>query len=127
MSFYESTIIIRQDVASSEIDKITSDLTELIKTHEGEVVKSEYWGLKHLAYEIQNNKKGHYHFMGIKAEKPLLDELDRKFKLNESIIRSSLIKVDKIDEALAPILKPQKDDDEKTVDVTVSKPSAKSA
>ena len=126
MSFYESIIILRQDIASSEVDKITSDITDFIKTHKGEVVKSEYWGLKHLAYEIQNNKKGHYHFMGIKAEKPLLDELDRKFKLNESIIRSSLIKVDKIDEALAPVLKAQKDEEE-TVDVTVSKPAAKPA
>ena len=126
MSFYESIIILRQDIASSEVDKITSDITDFIKTHKGEVVKSEYWGLKHLAYEIQNNKKGHYHFMGIKAEKPLLDELDRKFKLNESIIRSSLIKVGKIDEALAPVLKAQKDEEE-TVDVTVSKPSAKPA
>mgnify|MGYP006157703387 CR=1 FL=1 len=126
MSFYESIIILRQDIASSEVDKITSDITDFIKTHKGEVVKSEYWGLKHLAYEIQNNKKGHYHFMGIKAKKPLLDELDRKFKLNESIIRSSLIKVGKIDEALAPVLKAQKDEEE-TVDVTVSKPSAKPA
>ncbi|MDC0865019.1 30S ribosomal protein S6 [Rickettsiaceae bacterium] len=123
MAFYESTIIIRQDIASSEVDKITADIADLIKNHDGEVIKSEYWGLKHLAYEIQNNKKGHYHFMGIKADKPLLDELDRKFKLSEGIIRSSLIRVDEIDKSTAPILESQKDDGGKTIDVTSNKSS----
>jgi len=118
MAFYESIIIIRQDVSSADVDKIVDDLKQVIKNYDGNVVKTEYWGLRTLAYEIQNNKKGHYYFMGIEANKPLLDELDRKTKLSESIIRTSLVRVDEISKDPSPILRAKGSDDENIVDVT---------
>ena len=118
MAFYESIIIIRQDVSSADVDKIVDDLKQVIKNYDGNVVKTEYWGLRTLAYEIQNNKKGHYYFMGIEANKPLLDELDRKTKLSESIIRTSLVRVDAISKDPSPILRAKGSNEENTVDVT---------
>ena len=118
MAFYESIIIIRQDVSSADVDKIVDDLKQVIKNYDGNVVKTEYWGLRTLAYEIQNNKKGHYYFMGIEANKPLLDELDRKTKLSQSIIRTSLVRVDAISKDPSPILRAKSSDDENIVDVT---------
>jgi small subunit ribosomal protein S6 len=101
----ESIIIIRQDVSSADVDKIVDDLKKIIEERKGRVVKTEYWGLKSLAYEIENNKKGHYYFMGIEATKPLLDEINRKIKLSESIIRSSLLRVKEISKDVSPVLK----------------------
>ena len=124
MAFYESIIIIRQDVSSSEVDKVAKDFTQIIEDYKGKVIKTEYWGLRQLAYEIENNKKGHYYFMGIEADKALLDEIDRKLKLSESVIRSSLIKVDEISKDPSPILRAKSSDDENTVDVTIKKTSA---
>lgn len=121
MAFYESIIIIRQDVSSADVDKIVDDLKKIIEEHKGKVVKTEYWGLRSLAYEIENNKKGHYYFMGIEATKPLLDEIDRKIKLSESIIRSSLVRVKEISKNASPVLKEKSSDDENTVDVTTKK------
>ncbi len=118
MAFYESIIIIRQDVSLSDVDKIIDDLKQVIKSYDGNVVKTEYWGLRTLAYEIKNNKKGHYYFMGIEATKPLLDELDRKTKLSESIIRTSLVRVDAISKDPSPILRAKGSNEENTVDVT---------
>ncbi|MCF8494345.1 MAG: 30S ribosomal protein S6 [Rickettsiaceae bacterium] len=118
MAFYESIIIIRQDVSSSDVDKIIDDLKQVIKSYDGNVVKTEYWGLRTLAYEIKNNKKGHYYFMGIEATKPLLDELDRKTKLSESIIRTSLVRVDAISKDPSPILRAKGSNEENTFDVT---------
>ena len=121
MAFYESIIIIRQDVSSADVDKIVDDLKKIIEEHKGKVVKTEYWGLRSLAYEIENNKKGHYYFMGIEATKTLLDEIDRKIKLSESIIRSSLVRVKEISKDASPVLKEKSSDDENTVDVTTKK------
>jgi small subunit ribosomal protein S6 len=121
MAFYESIIIIRQDVSSADVDKIIDDLKKIIEEYKGNVVKTEYWGLRSLAYEIENNKKGHYYFMGIEATKPLLDELDRKIKLSESIIRSSLVKVEEISKEASPVLRVKNSDNENTVDVTIKK------
>jgi small subunit ribosomal protein S6 len=121
MAFYESIIIIRQDVSSSDVDKIVEDLKQLVKNYNGDIIKTEYWGLRALAYEIQNNKKGHYYFIGIEADKALLNEMERKIKLSESIIRSSLIRVDEISKEPSPILNAKNVEQENTVDVTSNK------
>mgnify|MGYP006073002769 FL=1 len=123
MAFYESIIIIRQDVSSAEVDKLANDFAQIVKDHDGKVIKTEYWGLKQLAYEIENNKKGHYYFMGIEANNILLAEMDRKLKLSESVIRSSLIRVDEISKDPSPILKAKSSDGEETIDVTINKDS----
>lgn len=123
MAFYESIFIIRQDVASSDVDKIAGDFEGLIKEYKGEVVKKEYWGLRSLAYEIDNNKKGHYFFLGINGNNDLLKEFNRKIGLSESIIRSSIVKVDQISKTASPILKADNHGVEEIVDVTSNKDS----
>ncbi|MBN8523012.1 MAG: 30S ribosomal protein S6 [Rickettsiaceae bacterium] len=120
MAFYESIIVIRQDVSSSDVDKIADDFMKIIKEHNGNVLKTEYWGLRTLAYEIKNNKKGHYYFMGIEADNALVKELGRKIKLSESVIRSSLVKVKKISQEPSPILRTKSLELEETVDVTIN-------
>ena len=121
MAFYESIIIIRQDVSSVDVDKIAEDFIKIIKDHKGSVLKTEYWGLRSLAYEIQNNKKGHYYFMGIEAGNDLIKELGRKIKLSESVIRSSLVKVKEISKEPSPVLRTKSADGEETIDVTIEK------
>lgn len=120
MAFYELIIVIRQDVSSSDVDKIADDFIKIIKDHKGSVLKTEYWGLRTLAYEIKNNKKGHYYFMGIEADNVLVKELGRKIKLSESVIRSSLVKVKEISKDPSPILRTKSLDLEETVDVTIN-------
>ncbi len=120
MAFYESIIVIRQDVSSSDVDKIADDFIKIIKDHKGSVLKTEYWGLRTLAYEIKNNKKGHYYFMGLEADNVLVKELGRKIKLSESVIRSSLVKVKEISKDPSPILRTKSLDLEETVDVTIN-------
>jgi small subunit ribosomal protein S6 len=106
LHFYELVIIVRHDVATTEVDRITDNLTAIIaEEHSGNVVKTEYWGLRSLAYPINNNKKGHYMLLGISTPKAGLAELERKIKLNENIIRFMIIKVDAISNDPSPILK----------------------
>ncbi len=109
MSLYELIFIIRQDVSSADVDKIAEDLEKLVNEYKGEVVKKEYWGLRNLAYEIDNNNKGHYFFLGLRAENDLLAELDRKIKLSENIIRFSVVRVESISKEPSDILKEEDD------------------
>jgi len=96
MNFYELTFIVRQDMSSSELDKITESFVAIIESFGCNVPINEYWGLKNLAYEISNNKKGHYVFLGIEMNKECMDELERKIKLSEHVIRYLILKVDQI-------------------------------
>lgn len=126
MAFYESIIVIRQDISSVDVDKIADDFVKIIKDHQGNVLKTEYWGVRPLAYEIKNNKKGHYYFMGIEADNVLVKELGRKIKLSESIIRSSLVKVKEISKDPSPVLRTRALDLEETIDVTINQQNKES-
>ncbi|MCC8483558.1 MAG: 30S ribosomal protein S6 [Rickettsia endosymbiont of Labidopullus appendiculatus] len=123
MAFYESVFIIRQDISSADVDKITDDFTKIVEDSNGEVIKTEYWGLRSLAYKIGNNKKGHYIFMGLKTDFSVITEMERKMKLSENIIRFININVDSISIEPSPILRSKSLDHEEIVDVTINKDS----
>ena len=57
MNLYEHTIIARQDTSPSELKQLTDKYSKIIEKNEGEVVKTENWGLLNLAYLIKKNKK----------------------------------------------------------------------
>lgn len=119
MTFYELVVIAQQNITSSDIDNIAEDLSKLIEDNDGKVVKKEYWGLRQMQYTINNNKEGHYYFLGIKVDNDLLPEIKRKISLNENIIRHSIIKVPNIEDCPSIILQQNSDSDqERSIDVT---------
>lgn len=104
MAFYESTFIARQDISTSDVEKLTKEFSELVTKLGGKVIKDEYWGLRNLAYLVKKNKKGHYVMLGIDAPADAVKELDRKLRLHDDVIRNVTIRVDSISkEPSAPI------------------------
>jgi small subunit ribosomal protein S6 len=118
MPLYESVYIIRQEVSSNDVDKLTDNFINLLKENGGELVKQEYWGLRNLAYEIRNNRKGHYVMLGIKASHAAVLELERKMRLSEDVIRFLTVAVEEISADVSPVLK-SKEENVAAVDVTV--------
>ena len=58
MNLYEHTIIARQDTSPSELKQLTEKYSKIVEKNEGEVVKTENWGLLNLSYLIKKIKKG---------------------------------------------------------------------
>ncbi|MDC3158638.1 30S ribosomal protein S6, partial [Candidatus Pelagibacter sp.] len=56
MNLYEHTIIARQDTSPSEIKQLTEKYSKIVEKNEGEIVKTENWGLLNLSYLIKKNK-----------------------------------------------------------------------
>ena len=83
MSNYESVLIARQDLGTSQVNNIVSELSDVIKKEGGEVVKVDNWGLKNLAYRIKKNRKGHYVLMNISAPANAIAEFERIMRFNE--------------------------------------------
>jgi small subunit ribosomal protein S6 len=121
MAFYESVFIVRQDVSFTDVDKIINDFSNIIKEQDGKIHKSEYWGLRSLAYEINNNKKGHYVLLGIETDYPAVKEMERKMRLSEDVIRFLTSRVDQISKEPSPILKSKNSESEDLIDVTLNK------
>ena len=53
MNLYEHTIIARQDTSPSEIKQLTEKYSKIVEKNEGEIVKTENWGLLNLSYLIK--------------------------------------------------------------------------
>ena len=97
MNLYEHTIIARQDTSPSEIKQITEKYSNIIEKNEGEIVKTENWGLLNLAYLIKKNKKGSYIHFKIKGDGEMVDELEKNESLDKKLLRYLTIKVKKFD------------------------------
>ena len=97
MSFYENTIIARQDLAEKELKEIKDKYSKTISNASGKVLKIEEWGLLNLSTKIKKYKKGffiHYKFEGNKAT---LNEINKNIKIDRNIIRHLLVKFKKLD------------------------------
>lgn len=123
MPLYESIFIVRQDVSSHDVDDIMDGFIEIIKKNKGKVVKHEYWGMRNLAYEINNNRKGHYVMMAIDANTDAIKEMEYRMKYNQDLLRFMTLRVDAISKDPSPILKAKSSDLDDVVDVTVTKDS----
>jgi len=97
MAFYENTIVAKQDLSESEINKIREKYNDVITNSSGKVVKIEEWGLLNLANKIKNYKKGFYIHFKFEGEKKTLDEFNKKIKIDNSVIRFLSVKYKKLD------------------------------
>ncbi len=92
MAFYENTIIAKQDLPVSEIKKIREKYNELINKNSGKVIKIEEWGLLNLSRKINNYKKGFYIHYKFEGNNETLDEINKKIKVDNLIIRNLIVK-----------------------------------
>ena len=97
MTFYENTIIARQDLAQKELNNIKNKYNEIINNSSGKVVKIEEWGILNLANKIKNFKKGFYIHYKFEGNRETLKEIEKKIKVDESIIRHLTVKYKKLD------------------------------
>lgn len=104
MPLYENTFIVRQDMSTQEVDKLTETFSKVVSDNKGKIVKKEYWGLRNLAYKVNKNKKGHYVLLSVDAESSAVDELQRQLKLSEDVIRNLTVKVDEISKDPSPLM-----------------------
>ena len=97
MAFYENTIVARQDLAEKEIVAIKEKYNEIIKNSSGKVVKIEDWGLLNLSNKIKNFRKGYFIHYKFEGNKETLKDLEKKIKIDGSIIRNLIVKYKKLD------------------------------
>ncbi len=97
MAFYECTFVTRPDFSRADVQKLTDSLSKFVTDGKGSIIKSEYWGLRQLAYKINKMSKGHYTMIGIECDAATLKELERNMGINEDIIRTLTVRVDAMD------------------------------
>ena len=97
MNLYEHTIIARQDTSPSEIKLLTEKYSQIVEKNDGEIVKTENWGLLNLSYLIKKNRKGSYIHFKIKGNGIVIEELEKNEAIDKKLLRYLTVKVKKFD------------------------------
>ena len=93
MNLYEHTIIARQDTSPSELKQLIEKYLSIIEKNDGEIVKTENWGLLNLSYLIKKNKKGSYIHFKIKGNGSIISELEKNESIDKKLLRFLTVKV----------------------------------
>ena len=97
MNLYEHTIVARQDVSPSQLKQLTEKYSKIVEKNDGEIVKTESWGLLNLSYVIKKNKKGNYVHFKIKGNGKIVEELEKNESIDSNLLRYMTVKVKKFD------------------------------
>ena len=97
MAFYENTLVAKQDLAEKDLKTIKDKYSEIINSSFGKIVKIEEWGLLSLAKKIKNYKKGFYIHFKFEGNNKTLNEIEKKVKLDNAIIRHLIVKYKALD------------------------------
>ncbi len=95
MNHYESVFIINPVLSEQQIKETVSKFEDFLTSKGAELVSKEDWGLKKLAYEIQNKKSGFYHLFEFKASGEVLKAYETEFRRDERIMRFLTVALDK--------------------------------
>lgn len=93
MNTYEAIFIINANIPEDETTNIIKKMQDVVAKQGGEIVTFEDWGTKKLAYEVQKQKRGHYVYFRMKGAAAMVSELERQFKLTDTVIRYLIVKL----------------------------------
>ena len=109
MPLYECVVLGRQELYSKQVEALDTAIVDCLTTEKGQVLKKESWGSRQLAYKINKNKKAHYLYFEIDAPSVAVDELNRRLRIHDDVLRSLFVRVDKFIEGETAMMK-NKDD-----------------
>jgi small subunit ribosomal protein S6 len=111
MALYEHVVVTRPDISPQQVDALVEDITKIVAERKGKVGKTEYWGLRNLAYPIKKSRKAHYSLINIDAPGDAIHELERRHRINEDVLRFLTVKVDALNEEPSPVIARKDRDD----------------
>jgi len=91
---YEVMVILDPDLEERTVGPSLDTYLNVVRKDGGQVDNVDIWGRRRLAYEIDKNAEGIYAVIDLKAEPATVKELDRQLSLNESVLRTKVIRPD---------------------------------
>ncbi|MFT4289395.1 30S ribosomal protein S6 [Nocardioides sp.] len=92
MRAYEVVVILDPSLDERTVAPSLDKYLNVVRTDGGTVDNVDVWGRRRLAYEIKKNAEGIYAIVNLQAEPATVKELDRQLTLNESILRTKVIR-----------------------------------
>ena len=91
---YEVMVILDPDLEERTVEPSLDKYLNVVRKDGGTVENVDVWGRRRLAYEIKKNAEGIYAVIDLSAEPATVKELDRQLSLNESVLRTKVMRPD---------------------------------
>jgi small subunit ribosomal protein S6 len=91
---YEVMVILDPNLDERTVGPSLDKYLNVIRTDGGSVDNVDVWGRRRMAYEINKNAEGIYAVLTLQAEPATVKEFDRQLTLNESVLRTKVIRPD---------------------------------
>ncbi|MGQ3684908.1 MAG: 30S ribosomal protein S6 [Candidatus Loosdrechtia sp.] len=98
MKLYEGLFLIDNVHANTDWDNVVGHIHDILQKNGAEILKSEKWGERKLAYKIKGHKRGTYLLIHFNTKNTALAPIRRDLQLSDSIIRFLIIKDTKIED-----------------------------
>ena len=95
MNHYETVFILNPVLAENQTKETIKKIEDFISRNNAKIVNKESWGLKKLAYSIQNKKSGFYYLLEYQANGDLVKSLEVQLKREERVMRFLTVSMDK--------------------------------
>ncbi|HEY8395850.1 MAG TPA: 30S ribosomal protein S6 [Bacilli bacterium] len=92
MNAYTAMFIIRPTLTEEGYKAVIADISKIFTDHNGKIVEVKEWGMKDMAYEIQDFKKGYYVVLKVETTPDAVAEYNRVCNIREDIIRYIIVK-----------------------------------
>ena len=94
MRNYELMVILDPELEERTVAPSLDTYLNVVRNDGGTVENVDVWGRRRLAYEIDKNAEGIYAVVQLQAEPATVKELDRQLTLNESVLRTKVLRPD---------------------------------
>lgn len=92
MRHYELMVILEPNIEEAQVSPTLDKFLKGVKDAGGTVDKIDVWGRRRLAYEINKSNEGVYAVIDLQSEPGPVHEMDRQLRLNESVLRTKVIR-----------------------------------
>ncbi|MDR2561276.1 MAG: 30S ribosomal protein S6 [Holophagales bacterium] len=99
MRQYESIFIASPELTEEQADELVKYFEGIIAEQGGELLKTDRWGRKKLAYDVRKFSEGNYTLFELKAGPKLIAELERRYRNHENVIKYLSVRVDETQKA----------------------------
>jgi small subunit ribosomal protein S6 len=94
MRNYEIMFIVDPNVPEDEIEKINSQVESVVTDAGGNIAQVEMMGRRRLAYEINRSREGFYVLLTVVANGEIIKEVERRFRVMDSVLRYLTVRTD---------------------------------
>jgi small subunit ribosomal protein S6 len=94
MRHYENLVIVKPTLTEEEIKAQLAAIDEIITSNGGEIIARDEMGMKKLAYPINKNLRGFYYVVYFTMDPSSVNEVERRYRINEELLRFVTMKYD---------------------------------